>query len=231
MKFLLIFSVFVIFGNLNSFTIDCTYETFTFTIIRKVYNCDISIISYISGIEVTNVSGKHFKDKNNLDVTSVSIHGNRSLLFFPRNISNFFPNIKAVTVYQAAIEILFGDEFDEFSQLESLLFYESNLTTISSKLFEKTPKIIAIYFANNLIEKVGRDLFKPLNVTQLQDVDFSNNRCISQEAQNQNKINSLVNDLQILCPFDDEFPAPKTCIYWDRKSRSRKTKYKCNDEI
>ncbi|KAG5679129.1 hypothetical protein PVAND_008721 [Polypedilum vanderplanki] len=215
MKFTILFAIFLIFqGNKisNSFTINCDYRTRSLLVIGSVYSCDTTNIPSSSGITVTNVNGTHLSGKNNNDVTCVYINGKRTLLFVPRNFSNFFPNIKAILIWNTTIETLFGDEFDEFPKLEYFDFYYSNLTTISSKLFEKTPKMVCVWFGSNMIERVGHDLFTPLNVTQLKIVSFHNNRCINRYVNNGNTtaIISLINELREKCPFDDEFPSTTT---------------------
>ncbi|KAG5681146.1 hypothetical protein PVAND_010606 [Polypedilum vanderplanki] len=210
MKLLILFLIFLIsqtFEITNSLTINCFYGTKTIKVLGSVYSCHTSKISTSSGIEVTNVIGTHLSGKNNNDVTAVFIESNYTLPFVPRNFSKFFPNIKAFSINYAAIETLFGDEINEFSQLEYIDFWQIKLKTISSKLFEKTPKIIFVYFGGSLIERVGYDLFTPLNVTQLQYVSFDHNRCINRwiDDGNTTAIISLINELREKCPFDDEF--------------------------
>ncbi|KAG5679132.1 hypothetical protein PVAND_008724 [Polypedilum vanderplanki] len=215
MKFPILFAIFLISQGIkisNSFTINCDYRTNSLLVIGSVYLCETTNIPTSSGITVTNVTGTHLDGKNNNDVTCVGILGNWTLSFVPRNFSNFFPNIKAILIVYTTIETLFGDEFDEFPQLEYFAFYYSNLTTISSKLFEKTPKMVCVFFGYNMIERVGHDLFTPLNVTQLQRIYFDNNRCINRYVENGNTtaIISLINELREKCPFDDEFPSTTT---------------------
>ncbi|KAG5679121.1 hypothetical protein PVAND_008713 [Polypedilum vanderplanki] len=213
MKFSILFAIFLIFQGIeisNSFTINCNYRTNSLPIIGSVYECYTTNIPTSSGITVTNVNGTHLSGKNNNDVISVWISGNWTLPFVPRNFNIFFPNVKAIRISSTTIETLFGDEFDEFPQLEVLELYQSNLTTISSKLFEKTPKMVYVYFGENMIERVGHDLFTPLNVTQLQRVYFYNNRCIHRSVTNTTAIISLINELREKCPFDDEFSSTST---------------------
>ncbi|KAG5666530.1 hypothetical protein PVAND_014550 [Polypedilum vanderplanki] len=64
--------------------------------------------------------------------------------------------------------------------------------------------MVYINFNTNLIERVGYDLFTPLNISYLQRIRFINNRCINRESFTQSDIITLINDLKTLCPFDDE---------------------------
>ncbi|KAG5677794.1 hypothetical protein PVAND_007524 [Polypedilum vanderplanki] len=206
MKFLILLTIFEIFKVTKSFEIDCTYGMSIRQSLNSVYACTATNFPTTSDIAVTSVIGIHLDGESNNDVAMLKIQGNHILSFIPRNFSNFFSNIKSIGIYNTAITILFGDEFEEFPKLEWLAFYENNLTIISSEFFEKTPKVAYIWFTENMIEKVGYDLFTPLNVTQLQHVNFRGNRCIDQGITNGNQasIISLINEILQKCSFDHE---------------------------
>ncbi|KAG5669494.1 hypothetical protein PVAND_017381 [Polypedilum vanderplanki] len=200
----IIFKIFVISC---SFPISCKFLKTTHNAIGSVYRCDTTNILETLTTSVTSIIGTHLIDKNNNDVTAIKINGIRTLSFIPQNFSSFFPNIKSITFYNSAIKGLFGDEFDEFPKLEYIDFQaNTNLTTISSRLFEKTPNMIHIWFYNNRIEKVGRDLFAWIDVSKLKYLGFTNSKCISQELNNasQSAIISLINEIRLKCPYDDE---------------------------
>ncbi|KAG5668289.1 hypothetical protein PVAND_016236 [Polypedilum vanderplanki] len=207
MKFLALFTIFQIFMTSNSLTINCFFESITFYVIDTVYECSTTNIFEQSSIYVTNINGTHMDRKNNSDVTSVRISGNWILPFVPRNFSNFFSNIKSMIIHYTAIEILFGDEIDEFPELEYFDFQFFYLTTISSRLFEKTPNVIGIWFSYAMIEKVGQDLFTPLDVTKLKWIGFNDNACINQQISNgtQADIILIIDVIRQKCPYVDEF--------------------------
>ncbi|KAG5668286.1 hypothetical protein PVAND_016233 [Polypedilum vanderplanki] len=243
MKFSILFLIFLtfkIFGALNCFTIKCNFFIDFLIAIGDVYRCRASEFPTTSGVTVTNITGDHLGSRNNIHVHGIYINNDRTLTFVPRNFSKFFPNIKAITFYFTAIERLFGDEFDEFPELLWLQFFGTRLTTISSKLFYKTPKIVFISFNVNIIEKVGHDLFKPLNITQLQTVSFNGNPCIHEAgSDNQTAIILVIEELQKRCRFDDEnilttvisssstikstttTKPQRKCISWNRKNRNK----------
>ncbi|KAG5666579.1 hypothetical protein PVAND_014597 [Polypedilum vanderplanki] len=54
------------------------------------------------------------------------------------------------------------------------------------------------------IERVGHNLFYPLNVSQPQHVGFGRNRCIDKYATTISEIIQLIAELQVKCFFDDE---------------------------
>ncbi|KAG5668292.1 hypothetical protein PVAND_016239 [Polypedilum vanderplanki] len=210
MKFSILFVIFIIFQlftTFNSFTINSYYYETNLNAIGKVYRCRTTNFPTSSGIFVTKITGQHESEKNNNDVEAIGIDGNYTLSFVPRNFSFFFPFLRAMTIWYSSIEILYGDEFDEFDYFDYISIQHSYLKTISSRLFESSPQMVHVWFANNMIERVGYDLFTPLDISLLEFVGFGNNACINQDITdgNQTAITSLINELQQNCPFDDNF--------------------------
>ncbi|KAG5669547.1 hypothetical protein PVAND_017434 [Polypedilum vanderplanki] len=200
-----IFVVLILFDAVESFTANCNYKVSSYVIINSVYECHIFDIPITSENKDISVTGSHLSGRNNNDVTSIWIVSDWTLTFFPKNFSNFFPNIKVISIYYLSIEALYGDELNEFPNLELFEIISSNLTTISSRLFEKTPKIRVINFSYTSLERVGHDLFTPLNVLQIKWLAFYGN-CINQYewSYNQTAILSIIDELLEKCPFDDE---------------------------
>ncbi|KAG5668287.1 hypothetical protein PVAND_016234 [Polypedilum vanderplanki] len=206
-----IFIIFQLFLISNSFTVNCNYGYWDIVQINTLYQCETTNILTTSGEFVTNVTGTHLNGKNYNDIEAIKIDGKYSLSFVPRGLKNFFPKIRVIHIFFASIGTLFGDEFDEFPNLEYLALTSCGLTTISSKLFENTPKIAFVTFNNNQLKRIGFDLFTPLNVRQLREVNFAYVGCISRSVYTENVI-SLINDLRQKCPYDDEFPPTTTTI-------------------
>ncbi|KAG5669408.1 hypothetical protein PVAND_017295 [Polypedilum vanderplanki] len=204
MKILLLL-LFFIFDVGKSFTIDCNYYTWNHDVVGDLYQCGTTNIPISLGNIVTNVTGTHLIGKSNRDVEAIYILGNWILSFVPKDFSYFFPNIKAINIYHTTIERLYGDEFNEFPQLEYLTIINSNLTTISSKIFERTPNIKNVRFRNGMLNRVGYNIFSSIDVTQLQWVAFYNHRGISRDSgENQAAAIEIVKELREKCPFTDE---------------------------
>ncbi|KAG5668294.1 hypothetical protein PVAND_016241 [Polypedilum vanderplanki] len=208
MNFSMLFAIltlFKIFKFSNTFTIRCSYEIKNLTT-GFVYCCSATDFPSSSGIAVTNITGTHQDEKDNKDVTCLYIYGRWSLSFFPSNFGNFFPNIKFLVIYDTSIQTLYGNEINEFPKIQDFRLFNSNLTTISSRLFEETPKMAFVFFGNTMIERVGYNLFTPLNVTQLKWIYFQGNRCINRIASDYDitEIISLIYELRLQCPYTNE---------------------------
>ncbi|KAG5669546.1 hypothetical protein PVAND_017433 [Polypedilum vanderplanki] len=198
--------VFTIFVTTNSLQIHCIFSETFLNAVGNGYECHTTNILATQTTSVTSITGTHIVGKNHNDVTVIYTEGNYSLPFFPRNFSHFFPNIKAISVHFSTIETLYGDELDEFPQLEHISFWGNYyLKAISSQLFEKTPNMIHIWMNNNAIEKVGRDLFTPVDVSRLRFLGFSFNPCISRDISGDNRtaMISLINEIRDKCPYDE----------------------------
>ncbi|KAG5666669.1 hypothetical protein PVAND_014684 [Polypedilum vanderplanki] len=202
---LLILSLLQILKYSSSFTISCNFNSDrNWITIGRVYTC-MTYIVLESSNAVTNVTGTHLPGFNNSNVKVIEAFGNNTLSFFPRNFSQHFPNLIGITLKNTTIETLYGDEIDEYGELfEWFAFGHSNLITISSNLFMKTPNVVSIFFFNTKLEHVGHNLFTPLNITQLKHMNFQENICINQIASSQTQITTLINTLQIQCPFENE---------------------------
>ncbi|KAG5668293.1 hypothetical protein PVAND_016240 [Polypedilum vanderplanki] len=198
MKSGLIFIIFQLFLQSQSFVLQCD-----FVLIGNLYMCISTLRESITDNTVTNITGNHAPGKNNNDVNMIFIADQNFLDNFPRGISNFFPNLNFFTLDRSAISILYGDEIDEFPLIETFSVQKSALKKIHNGLFEKTPNIKFIYFDNNQIEEVGHDLFTPLNISQLNKVDFNGNNCIDAHANNTASILTLIEELRTHCVLNE----------------------------
>jgi hypothetical protein len=188
----------------TGFTVNCNFGMDGYTGIGSVYECYTTTIAESSNHTVTGVTGTHATGKTNEDVKAVYIVGN-GLSFVPRGLTSFFPNLIGYYLYYTTFDALNGDELEEFG--EKLTWFgvqNSNLTTISSRLFDSTPNIAHVLLGYNKLQRVGRDLFTAVNATQLGNLYFKSNTCIDRDANNQYDIVALINQLQVSCPYDDE---------------------------
>jgi hypothetical protein len=195
----------------SAFTIDCSFEEWDYEQIGSLYTCVTQNTQFPSNHTVTNTTGIHMNNHTDADVKAIWIQGMGSLSFFPRESTNFFPNIIAVLIGGTVIDTMHGDELSEFGQqLQWFFMYSSSVSTVSSRLFEAGPDLVVAGFVYCELERVGRNLFTSLNVTRLRELNFNNNPCISRYAFNETDITELIEELQVSCPFDDEEPVTTT---------------------
>jgi hypothetical protein len=198
--------IFAILGSTSPFTIDCTHGMSpSWQVIGSLYQCAATIATNPSHHTVTEVTGSHQHPMTNDDVRFIDIRGDSTLSFIPRGLLVFFPNAIAIRVWQTTVETLHGDELVEFGeQLQWLAIIYSNITTISSRFFEKLPSVAFMSFGYNQLRQVGGNLFTPLDLAVLQHVDFRFNACINDIAMVISQVPQLIRDVLASCPYDDE---------------------------
>jgi hypothetical protein len=199
----IIFAVIAGFATVvTGFTVNCAFGTYTHNGIGTVYQCYATNSAELSNHTVTSVIGTHATGKTNEDVKMIYLVDNHRLSFVPRGFTSFFPNLISIYLQHTAIEALNGGELDEFGEKLTWFGLEnSNLTTISSQLFDSTPNIAYVYFHSNKLQRVGSDLFTAINVAQLKILHFTANPCINRDAYNQTDIKALISELKVKCPY------------------------------
>lgn len=84
--------------------------------------------------------------------------------YFPQGISQFFPNIIALTFYQCGLSTLSGYELEEFPKLEYFNAYNNKIVRIPGNFFKPTLRMRYISFEYNQIEHVGERSFGAIDV-------------------------------------------------------------------
>ncbi|KAG5667380.1 hypothetical protein PVAND_015362 [Polypedilum vanderplanki] len=184
-------------------TLDCQFQTNNLKNLGSLYTCLVDNVFPLFGNIVTNISGTHQDGHNNGNVRVVKIQNSQFLNAIPRNVRSFFPNVIGISLERTSIDKLDGDELNEYG--EQLVWFAltfSFLVEVPSNFFLHTPKVVNVWFSNNQIERVGNDLFTPLNTNELKIVDFLLNRCISRLAETTPNIVALIDDLRRECPLD-----------------------------
>lgn len=179
------------------FILECEFSTKTWPRLEKVYTCDVKVLDMeqVLGNALTNITGKHAKDKKNSDVQFLNV--NQTLPFIPLNISTFFKNLKGIQWWHSELQTISAIDLNQFPGLQTFSVYGNELTTIDGNLFDFTRKLKLIDFRYNLIEQVGASLLN--NLSDLKEVNFIGNRCINVHADSSKKIKELINELPINC--------------------------------
>jgi chromosome segregation ATPase len=111
---------------------------------------------------------------------------------------NFFPNFIAFSIQRCAISHLNGNELEEYPNLKWYTHFDSNVTRIPGNYFASTPNMSSVNFERNRIQHVGESLLD--NLQDLQRAIFSDNICISKDAENPSEIPALIETLRQNCP-------------------------------
>lgn len=106
---------------------------------------------------------------------------NGNMPTFPRELSEFFPNLKFIFIYDCNMTTMSKDDLKGFNKLEKLMINHNKIKFLPGNLFDYTPDILEISFVDNKITKVGPEIFD--NLKNLEEADFGRNSRINYRYQ------------------------------------------------
>lgn len=200
-------------SSIDAFTINCSYVNFLWPSIGIQYTCMVhpSLSVRNPNQVVTGVRGIHVAGRSNADVRMVNFHGVDDLVMVPRGMSNFFPNIHAIRIYDSDVRNLVGNELNEYRNLRWFSVFDSYVNTIPSNFFANNPNMVHVAFDSNYVQQVGGGLFDPIrNVRQMSYMGFLSNRCINLSGSNANQIDRVLERLNTHCSGSSGNTSPAT---------------------
>lgn len=178
-----------------SIALNCTFGTQTFAPIGSIYTCEAGVL-LLDGSDIVNwFFGNHWAGKTHSDVHGLVIRS-QGLQFIPRNVESFFPNIRALDVYDNLITSISNFHLRPFANLVHLAVSNNEINSLDSYLFAGLPFLSYVSFSNNSIQHVGHDFLMP----SLGEISFDSNDCISYRAVNATQIDNLRFNLLLKCP-------------------------------
>lgn len=145
----------------------------------EVYMCE-SIIESVGDFKtVTQIIGNHQPGRNDFDVKAFSVV-NQYLLEFPLNVSNFFPKLESIRVFQSKLKRISRSDLESFTDLKELDLTYNDIEIINSDLFQSNLKMEAIAFNLNPLKHVAHHVFDHL--PNLSTLDFRFTRCVNATA-------------------------------------------------
>lgn len=216
------FFVFLIFlSGASGIFITCDFYYTSWDLIGDTYVCEVTSADFSdNSTHITGYNGTHLSGNSSFDVGIVEFNCDYYSLNFttiPKGFLEIFPNKKGLFFESCPINVLNGDELDEYPNLKFFAIYYSNLTRVPGNLFNKTPDLVFVYFALNQIQHVGNGLLDHLQ--NLQEAYFFGNICISKIASNPSEIPALIEALRQNCPDIETTPtistspSPPTTLY------------------
>lgn len=123
----------------------------------------------------------------------------------PRNIANFFPNIRVMRWSGGNLTAVSAEDLKPFTELVVLTLTAQKIKSLDDNMFQYHPNIQWLVITNNPITNVGKDLIT--NLKSLQTFYFTRNTCMDMVASNPETFAEMKRLLPIQCPpLDDECP-------------------------
>lgn len=138
--------------------------------------------------------------------------------YLPKNIGKFFPQLRGLTVWSTGLKAIQAADLENLSHLESVYINQNEIEELNSDLFKFTPKINDVYFGNNQISHVGKDLLTKIN--SFKRINFMSNKCIDSAATSD--FESFKTELRTKCPD----PMEKYCSEFSKELENEITSLK-----
>ena len=185
----------------SSIDIECRFVfSFFDEYVNNAYTCYVQSVTNVNERVATGISGTHVNGKSNYDV-NVFYWPDRFVGFIPQNMDAFFPNIESVKFYGTQLTSLSSKDLNQFPNLKSMYMNENNLTVLEADLFHGTPNLMIVYLSYSPFQKISQHLFDGLN--QLKEAMFYDAGCLNFHARTPAQLEELQTMFITNCPFDD----------------------------
>jgi hypothetical protein len=162
-----------------------------------VYTCNARIVFVGDSEYITEVSSNHLPGYDNSKVLGFYVT-NQNVGFLPRNISNFFPNIEGLGLYEMGITELKRQDLEPFPKLKAIDLNGNKIEEVSENLFAGNPLVHSISFSRNPVRHVSPEVFNHLN--DLYVLNFDVTTCISSYVESKSQVPGLILKLAANCP-------------------------------
>lgn len=156
-------------------TIDCKFEfSSNWKTVKDPYGCTLHSPNFDRKLYIVNATGTHIDDHTIHDVTALQILGGICYVI-PGEFGSIFPNIEALSVWNATLQLVTSRDVQQFSNLREIWLHGNDLNYLEEILFEFNPWVELVVFRDNKIKFVGNTFFDFL--PNLREADFVGNEC------------------------------------------------------
>lgn len=199
MKILILFLVTLLSTKFSiSINIDCEFKNDYIHNWGGRYSCHTKKFAVIgSDRKIKNVSGVHFKNQTNDNVTQYFARG-LVIQIFPSGLGERFTNVEVVRITSCSMRLLLKEDMENLVKLKYLDLVNNKIEKLESNTFENTLNLIEILLDNNRLQFIGAELLNLLKNIQL--VRFGANVCIGSHAiYSQEQLARLKTEIKLKC--------------------------------
>ncbi|KAL7011119.1 hypothetical protein ACKWTF_014097 [Chironomus riparius] len=197
---LLFLSIQLLMSLTSAAELSCEYKTNTdWWAINNVYFCDQDTDLFVTKFNsnLTGVNGRHSNGKSNSDVIGYRVYEKR-LHYFPAKLSNFFPNLEFIAIWDAELMEIRQRDLAPFTDLRILSIWKNKLETLEKNLFKFKTKLEYIGLGQNRIKFVDGRIFNHLK--NLYSLHFDGNVCASRQVgDDKHEVWDLVEEIEDQC--------------------------------
>ena len=148
-------------------------------VVKTPYRCYVLSVSKADETRITGISGTHIDGRSNSDVNVFDWQYN-PVGYVPSNIDAFFPNIESVLFFKTQLTSISEKDLNQFPNVKSLYMDSNNLSILEDDLFNGTPNLRIVNFGSNPLNNISNKLIHDLD--KLERALFLNAGCLSFEA-------------------------------------------------
>ncbi|CRL05777.1 CLUMA_CG018805, isoform A [Clunio marinus] len=205
----ILFAVSVV-NVIDCLELNCHFLDFQYSFFDEYYTCQsYNFGTTLHNRTVTSVNGVHLIKGGNVEVQQLYIRG-QTCEVIPKGITNFFPDLKSLSMPHAKIQYLFKDDLIEYKNLRALDFAYSKFKKVDAKYFIHTPHLEVISFRRcRELETFGQKTFDSL--LKLKTLQLNEVKCIdSQVVDNRMDVVRLLMKVKVQCSDPNEPPEQTT---------------------
>lgn len=160
-----------------SITLNCEFIYGSYSYVDTYYTCVAKNLTIDSpdDREITEITGTYLSGKGFEDVEHFRV-ANQTIEYLPQNLSNFFPNIKAVYLWNTQLKEIHQDDFKPFGKkLEIILIYSNLIEYLEENVFAYNKNLRYVYLDSNRIKFIHENVFD--NLKKLKTLWVHGNDC------------------------------------------------------
>jgi len=182
--------------------LNCTFEDFTFNTGENFYQCIIKDQEALNE-EKYEISGQHLPKKYDPDVTFVEFR-DCNCPDLPRGLTKIFPNLKVLSICNSKMKGFNRDDLAEYKNLQKFICDKNDVDLLPGDLFEGFENLDYIKFTNNKLGVIEPSLLNGLD--KLEYINFKSNPGIHKFAANsqvyERSINTSLRELKWFLSFN-----------------------------
>lgn len=199
MKSIIFLIIYALLPSSSGVALNCVFRYHNWPVVGSKYTCFAIAFEVTANRTIHRITGAHLSGKSHCDVEAIRIRNSSDLKFIPSGISQFFPSLILLSFTNNPIEVIAGNELNEFPNLIQFELRDSSVVNVPRNFFEMNQNIQSFWIQNNRnLSHVGENLLEPL--VNINRISFRDNLCINQTAINAQQLAALKENLQSQCP-------------------------------
>jgi hypothetical protein len=186
----------------SAVVINCTFRMDSWSI-GSVYQCALTSDPQITSpaVTITSATGNH----TNSSMTHASVKSfytnsqSQTINYFPSGLSDFFPNLEAIFIYNGRLIEVHQSDLRTFTTLRLLSLWQNNITFLEKDLFKYNTELEWIEIHDNKITSIYPTVFDRLE--KLTGLHVFGNECVTAGSVggNREKVLALIEDVKKQC--------------------------------